>query len=376
MGTAGQLDGARVRVGLPLEWAGGPLSRLVAVVQAQVFARRAARERGEAVGVEVVWGPEPGGERALHVLNRHLLLTRVRVEVGSEGALAALRGQLEQLLPAGPERGRALERCLPRAGEGLRAAAERLWSAWFPGIVFVAAEVAAVKSASAHETPSHGDWLDGTAAQGLAVPSAGPTHRPNSDPESGPVLAEFGWLPGARPLPRVFLISAATARALERLGLPLDAALAAPLAEGERAPPGPPPAVVGELRTLAERLRADLSGLRGALAEVDRGLGVQSRRTAAQAQDLIEALARRAERVHQNRAGTRRRHQRRASNALWPLGRPQIEVLSCLQYAALFGDRLVECLCDGLDPESRAVQALLLESEPPALPPRGGQGEP
>lgn len=357
MGLGGGSGPARVRVWLPLEWAGGALSRLVALVQAQKFAERAARERGGPVGVAVVWSGQAEVEGSLWLLNRHLLLTPVRLDGAAGRPEAALRGQLEQLLPAGPERGPSLELFLPREGEGQRAAAERLWSAWFPGLGF-------------ESGPD-----SGAALPSCAPPAAGATTGAGA---GAAVLADFGFVAGARPLPRVFLISAATARALERLGLSLDGALAAPLAEGERAPPGPPPPVVAELRALAQRLRGDLAGLRAALSEVDRGLGVQSRRTAAQAEDLLENLARRAERVHQNRAGTRRRHQRRASNALWPLGRPQIEVLSSLQYAALFGPRLLERLQAGLDPESTAIQALELEppsaaGKPPERAPAAGR---
>lgn len=351
MGQGGGSGPARVRVWLPLEWAGGALSRLVALVQAQKFAERAARERGRPVGVAVVWSGQAQPEASLWLLNRHLMLTPVRLDGAAGRPEAALRGQLEQLLPAGPERGPSLELFLPREGEGQRAAAERLWSAWFPGLGFESGPDSGAALPS--DPPSAAGATTGAGSARAAEPGA-----------EAAVLADFGFVAGARPLPRVFLISAATARALERLGLSLDGALAAPLAEGERAPPGPPPPVVAELRALGQRLRGDLAGLRAALSEVDRGLGVQSRRTAAQAEDLLENLARRAERVHQNRAGTRRRHQRRASNALWPLGRPQIEVLSSLQYAALFGRRLLERLQAGLDPESTAIQAL--ELEPPS----------
>jgi hypothetical protein len=326
-----------VEVHLPVELAGGCLARAVALVQAERAARDLARQQGQPVGILVRWlaaaGPAPvptadsPGTRSpgLYVLNRHLLLSELRLEPDTPANRLALAARLEQLLSAGPERAPAIKRFLPQGEETLQAGLERLWRGYFPAVVF-----------------------------------ADPGQR--ELPEAA-VLARFGMAPQAQPLPRVWLLSSATLRALERLGLNVEAALGEPLLELQKSPNSPLPAVIPELRNLGKQWRQTLLDLRAPLAELDRGLSVQARRAAAAAEELLEALARRGERLHKNQSGTRHRHQRRAANALWPLGQPQIEILSCLQFAAIYGSRWLETLRQGLPEIGAEPRGLVLDAE-------------
>jgi hypothetical protein len=325
-----------VQVHLPVELAGGCLARAVALVQAERAARAFAQQHGQPVGVRLCWLAEHGttGEAArppgLYVLNRHLLLSELRLEPDTPANRLLLAARLEQLLPASPERGPALARFLPSGGESLQAAEERLWSSFFPELVF-------------------------------AAPGA-----PGLSP--APCLADFGARPGAVPLPQVWLISSATVRALERLGLSLATALQEPLLELQQTNNAPLPPVIAQLRALGAQWREQLAALRAPLAELDRGLSVQSRRAGAAAEQLLLDLARRGERLHQNQSGTRRRHQRRAANALWPLGRPQIEVLSSLQFAAFSGARWLETLRQGLPDPGLPPLGLILDTNADSAP--------
>lgn len=323
-----------VEVHLPVELAGGCLARAVALVQAERAARDLAQKQGQPVGVLVRWLPAPGvpaevglaaRSPGLFVLNRHLLLSELRLEPDTPANRQALAARLEQLLSAGPERAPAIKRFLPQGQESLQAALERLWRGYFPELVFAA---------------------------------PGQPELPASA-----LLARFGTAPEAQPLPRVWLLSSATLRALERLGLSVEAALREPLLELKKAPNAPLPAVIGELRHLGKQWRQTLLDLRAPLAELDRGLSVQARRSAAAAEELLEALARRGERLHHNQSGTRHRHQRRAANALWPLGQPQIEILSCLQFAAIYGSRWLEALRQGLPEIGAEPRGLVLDAE-------------
>ncbi|MCZ6597490.1 MAG: bacillithiol biosynthesis cysteine-adding enzyme BshC [Planctomycetota bacterium] len=151
-------------------------------------------------------------------------------------------------------------------------------------------------------------------------------------------------------VPRVSctLVDPETQTSLEKLGLSvLDVVKdRGRLGEGEEtALP-----VAERLRRVAAAAARDLEALRNELAELDQGLAVQLKRTASQLADLVDKLARKAERVHANREGKGRRHQRRLQSALYPRGLPQERVLGALSFVARFGTGWIEELALQLDP--------------------------
>jgi bacillithiol biosynthesis cysteine-adding enzyme BshC len=115
---------------------------------------------------------------------------------------------------------------------------------------------------------------------------------------------------------------------------------------------GDAPPVVARLRDIAERAARDIVGLESEIAELDRALAVPLKRTANQLLDLVEKLAEKAERVHQNRSGKGKRHERRLNNSLYPRGLPQERVLGPFQFVARFGEDWIRDLFDELNPLS------------------------
>ncbi|MBI5363090.1 MAG: bacillithiol biosynthesis cysteine-adding enzyme BshC [Planctomycetes bacterium] len=112
----------------------------------------------------------------------------------------------------------------------------------------------------------------------------------------------------------------------------------------------PPPPVLARLRAIASSAARDVGALREDLAELDPSLPVLARRTIDQVKGSIETLAEKAERVHQNKTGKGRRHERRLNNALFPRGEPQERVLGPLASLARFGDAWLAELAGELDP--------------------------
>lgn len=110
------------------------------------------------------------------------------------------------------------------------------------------------------------------------------------------------------------------------------------------------PDVLTHLTTLASRTREDLFGLREDLAALDPGLASQLKRAANSVRDVIEKLATKARRVHDNQSGRGRRHERRIQNALLPRGQPQERVRGLIEFA--------------LRGELDWLEALLAELEP------------
>ena len=163
---------------------------------------------------------------------------------------------------------------------------------------------------------------------------------------AAPLRTALGLAPGPFVLRgEVSVVDAACERSLAACSLEVADVL------GGSAPPSSaalPPQVVEALRTLGSQAGASLRGLRPELAEIDRGLATRLRRVAGQVENLVGALAERAERVHHNRAGTRRRHLRRANGALRPAGKPQEEVLAPFSLVARHGRGWVEPLAGAL----------------------------
>jgi len=110
------------------------------------------------------------------------------------------------------------------------------------------------------------------------------------------------------------------------------------------------PAVVDDLTALAKRTRADLLDQRGALSELDRRLSAGLKRAAGQIEDAVERVAKKAERVHANRSGHVRRHERRANHTLFPRGSLQERALGPLPFVARFGFDWLGELLEELDP--------------------------
>lgn len=112
----------------------------------------------------------------------------------------------------------------------------------------------------------------------------------------------------------------------------------------------PAPAVLSQMKEVAHRASKELAGLKADLAKLDPGLAVQLKRVRDQIEDLVLKLSEKGERVHQNKSGKGRRHERRANNLLFPRQQPQERVLGPLTFVARFGEDWVRELCEELEP--------------------------
>jgi bacillithiol biosynthesis cysteine-adding enzyme BshC len=190
--------------------------------------------------------------------------------------------------------------------------------------------------------------------QDLVLPSAGYVGgwgELDYHVELGPLRA----LSGAPALPFVprlsaTLVDAAARESLAKLGLEVRDVLLArgriePAASEEHAP-----LAARELRAVARRAAQELVGLRDGVAALDPGLAQQVKRTAEQIEDLVEKLATKLERVHQNSQGTGRRHYRRLANGLYPNETPQERVRGALEFVARLGTGWIDELLAGIDP--------------------------
>lgn len=110
------------------------------------------------------------------------------------------------------------------------------------------------------------------------------------------------------------------------------------------------PEVIVQMRERADRAAKEMLELSAALAELDPSLVMQLKRTADQMRSLADKMAEKAERVHQNKSGTGKRHERRLNNALQPRGLAQERVLGPLQFVARFGEPWIGELCAEIDP--------------------------
>jgi hypothetical protein len=351
---------------------GGPLEQLYTALRTIARARLLSERRGTAV-VPLAWiASEDAPLAELHaadVLNRHLDLARVGLAgLGASTRSAArlplddahhrvtaVRANLRHLLAPGPDRDRWLAAFTPGPGDSLAGAFRRGASALLGplGLLFV-------------EPHDLGDsWTPDPAAllRGQQwsrwLPLAEGVHRPSSGTSAPPRA-------GA-----ITLLSPAVRQALGRAGTTVEAvltelqagrpALPEPAGEEEAMPP-----VIPLLRTLNTQKCAELRAHQPSLAEVDRGLAIQFKRAAREAEERIEEVLRKAERVHRNRRGKERRHGRRLANTLFGRGRPQQQTLTAVQYLAAFGDRWVHGLAAAIDPSGG--DHLLVEFQgPPEL---------
>jgi bacillithiol biosynthesis cysteine-adding enzyme BshC len=110
------------------------------------------------------------------------------------------------------------------------------------------------------------------------------------------------------------------------------------------------PQVIADMRAIAVRAARELGTLREPLAALDPSLVAQIKRAGDQMKSAVEKLAEKAERVHQNKSGKGKRHERRLSNFLYPRGMPQERVLGPFQFVARFGEDWISELAREIDP--------------------------
>ncbi len=175
-------------------------------------------------------------------------------------------------------------------------------------------------------------------------------------------LRRTGGLPSVPFVPRLSatLVEPECARSLERLELDVRSVLEGRL--GEPVPGEAAVAAAERLREIAGRAAGELLAARTDLDGVDRGLSVRAKRTAGQIRELVEGIAKRAERVVRNREGSGRRHVRRVRNHLLPHGLPQERVLSGLAFVARHGRDWLEELVAELEP--LAAEHLVVRLDP------------
>jgi bacillithiol biosynthesis cysteine-adding enzyme BshC len=138
--------------------------------------------------------------------------------------------------------------------------------------------------------------------------------------------------------------------ALKKLGVDMASFLRARGEFAQAAGAQDAPAVIADMRAIATRAARDLGSLREPLAALDPSLVAQIKRTADQIREAVGKLAEKAERVHQNKNGKGKRHERRLTNALYPRSKPQERVLGPLQFVARFGEDWIEELMREIDP--------------------------
>ena len=126
--------------------------------------------------------------------------------------------------------------------------------------------------------------------------------------------------------------------------------------------------VVRKFEEIAARMPIISHGLMMSLGALDPSLVVQLKRTADQVRAVVDKLAAKAERVHQNHAGKGRRHERRLQNALFPHGEPQERVLGPFTFVARFGFDWIAELAAAIDPLGAQHTVVYLGADIPALP--------
>lgn len=160
----------------------------------------------------------------------------------------------------------------------------------------------------------------------------------------------------------VTLVDPETRAACEKLGVSVEDVLRAGGHLGETADPAQEtPAVVAKLRSVGVRATEDLAALRDELAQLDRGLAAQIRRTAQRIEEALETLAGKAERVHANASGRGRHHLRRLNQGLVPRGEPQERVRGAVEFVPRFGTGWLDELLAEIDPFPAEHLVLYLE---------------
>jgi bacillithiol biosynthesis cysteine-adding enzyme BshC len=106
----------------------------------------------------------------------------------------------------------------------------------------------------------------------------------------------------------------------------------------------PEPAVIAGLRADADAAARALLAHKPALVELEHTLGAALKRAVDSVRGATRKVLDKAERVHANKTGKGRRHERRLNGALMPRGLPQERVLGPLQFSARYGWDWIEAL--------------------------------
>ena len=142
----------------------------------------------------------------------------------------------------------------------------------------------------------------------------------------------------------------------------LEVGTADVIAAGEsfEADHGEEPEILARLERAAEEAAQKLLDLRGELSKLDRGLAQNLNRSAGQIKESVRKLRAKASRVHANKSGKGRRHERRAVTALAPRGELQERVLGPLPFLASYGPEFVDALFEHVGPyDARHVLATI-----------------
>jgi bacillithiol synthase len=122
------------------------------------------------------------------------------------------------------------------------------------------------------------------------------------------------------------------------------------------------PAVLAKMRAIAQVAAQDLVALRAEVAELDPGLAPQLKRAGDEIERVVEKLAEKGERVHLNKSGKGKRHERRLNNWLFPRQMPQERVLGPLPFVARFGEDWIRELERDIDPLAPEHVVVMLDA--------------
>ncbi len=128
--------------------------------------------------------------------------------------------------------------------------------------------------------------------------------------------------------------------------------------------------IADRILAITAEFTAAMDEERKPLSELDRALSMRLRQSTRRAAKLVEAVARKVERVQKNRTGKDQRHLRRLLNSWYPRGAPQERRLTALQYVIAFGDDWIDALYEQLDPLPTEHLVVRLPNTP------GPEGEP
>ena len=219
-----------------------------------------------------------------------------------------------------------------------------------------------------------GDWSPGELLLPLAREAVLPiAAHVGTWPEWGRLVTAAPFRSRAELRPAVFvpaqratLLDPQTAGMLQRSSIELARILRPEEEDGASVVETNPTPIAERMRELGAQAARDLRLLRAELAELDRGLSIQLKRTAGSVQGLVENLAKRVDRSQQNHGGQAHRKLRRLRNSLLPRGLPQETVLSSLPFFAHFGREWLEALVEQLD--DLPTEHLVIRLEDPIEP--------
>ena len=188
-----------------------------------------------------------------------------------------------------------------------------------------------------------------------------------------PELRRRAGLPAAVFVPRLSatLVSPAASASAAKAGLGV-ADILRTRGASESAGQGtqPPDPIAERILEITQEFAQAIDQQRKPLSELDRALSMRLRQSTRRATKLIQAVARKIERVQKNRAGKDERHLRRLQNCWYPRGAPQERRFTALQYVTAFGSDWIDSLYEHLDPLPTEHLVVRLPNQP------GPSGEP